>query len=482
MSEGPKLFISYSWSSPEHEEWTLRLATALREAGVDAIIDKWDLREGHDALKFMEQMISNPDIRKVIMVCDRKYAEKADGRSGGVGAEAQIISPEIYAKADQEKFVAVIAERDEHGRPFVPVYYSSRIFIDLSDEEQYARNFEQLLRWAHDRPLHIKPPLGKVPAFLEDSTALSLGTTHLSKRALDAMRSYKEYRIGAVREYTERLAENFEKLRLADGEGEFDDRVIESIESFLPYRDEAIEIFLVAAQYGNTPEVCSALHRLFEQLFPYLHRPADMTSWRERDFDNFRFIVHELFLYCAASFLKYERFDAVGYFLRQHYYVGAREGSETGMVPFSFFWEHMRSLEQRGYRLKLNSFSLRPELLETRAKNPGITFEQVMQADFTLYLRECLDSIREGRHPRWWPETLLHAHRVHGAFEVYARAQSTEYFRKISQIFDIGDKAEVAPIIEAWRNGTFRLPTFNSPFYIFDPLRLMSYNNLATRP
>src|SRR5215813_11139601 len=99
MTPNPKAFISYSWSSQEHERWVLDLATQLRESGVDVIFDKWDLKEGHDAIKFMEKMVTDPEIKKVIMVLDRTYAEKADGRKGGVGTETQIISPEIYAKA-----------------------------------------------------------------------------------------------------------------------------------------------------------------------------------------------------------------------------------------------------------------------------------------------------------------------------------------------------------------------------------------------
>jgi SEFIR domain len=47
---GPKTFISYSWTSKDHERWVLDLATALRDNGVDVILDKWDLREGHDAI------------------------------------------------------------------------------------------------------------------------------------------------------------------------------------------------------------------------------------------------------------------------------------------------------------------------------------------------------------------------------------------------------------------------------------------------
>lgn len=55
----PKLFISYSWSSPEHEAWVLNLAEELRSNGVDVVFDKWDLKEGHDAIAFMEQMVTD---------------------------------------------------------------------------------------------------------------------------------------------------------------------------------------------------------------------------------------------------------------------------------------------------------------------------------------------------------------------------------------------------------------------------------------
>jgi len=63
----------------------------------------------------MEKMVTDPEIKKVILVCDKAYADKADGRSGGVGTEARIISGEIYEKQAQDKFVAIVTGRDEHG-------------------------------------------------------------------------------------------------------------------------------------------------------------------------------------------------------------------------------------------------------------------------------------------------------------------------------------------------------------------------------
>src|SRR6266446_3808391 len=139
----PKTFISYSWTSPEHQQWVLGLATQLRENGVDVIFDKWDLKEGDDAITFMEKIVTDESIEKVIVVLDKVYAEKADGRKGGVGTETQIITPQIYKKVrDQNKFVCVISETDAEGKPFLPAYYQSRLYIDLSKEEIFAENFE----------------------------------------------------------------------------------------------------------------------------------------------------------------------------------------------------------------------------------------------------------------------------------------------------------------------------------------------------
>jgi SEFIR domain len=150
----PKAFISYSWTSDEHGQWVIDLSTQLRESGIDVILDKWDLKDGHDVNVFMEQMETDREIRKVIIVCNRRYAERSDKREGGVGTETQIITPEIYAKAKQDKFVAVVTERDEDGKPYVPVYYKSRMHIDLGDPSTYATSFERLVRWVFNKPLY----------------------------------------------------------------------------------------------------------------------------------------------------------------------------------------------------------------------------------------------------------------------------------------------------------------------------------------
>ena len=162
------------------------------------ILDKWDLREGHDAVAFMEQMVTNPDIKKVVIICDEKYASKADGRSGGVGTETQIISKEVYDRQDQNKFVAVVSHKDANDKPFLPTYYKARIYIDLSELDRYSDNLERLLRWIFDKPLYVKPEIGTMPTFLNEGEHASLGTSLLFKRCLEGLRDHKSYAEGAV--------------------------------------------------------------------------------------------------------------------------------------------------------------------------------------------------------------------------------------------------------------------------------------------
>ena len=477
--EHPKLFISYSWTSAEHEQWVINLATELRESGVDVILDKWDLKEGHDANAFMEKMVTDPDIKKVALICDHNYAEKADGRSGGVGTETQIISAEVYAKEDQNKFVAVLCERDDQGRPYLPTYYKSRIYIDLSNEDLYAKNFEQLLRWVYDKPLYIKPDIGERPAFLSELPGSSLHTSVVFRRSLDAIRNTKDYAGGALSEYFNTLVQSLEQLRIQNVEGEFDDKVVQSIDSFLPYRNEVIEIVLAVAQYRNTPDSYQKLHRFVEGLIPYLYRPEHITSWREWDFDNFYFIVHEVFLYIIACLLKYECFDGVAYLLGQHYYF-EKSDYENKMVPFSHIRQYMRSLKHRNTRLNLRRLSVRADMLEQRAKASGIPFRQLMQADFVLYIRDCLDAIRAGGYQTWWPETLLYCERHGGAFEIFARSQSKEYFNRMKCILGIRDKSDLEPLIEAYQKQQLKVPQWE--WTTFDPSILMGYSKLATKP
>lgn len=472
----PKLFISYSWSTVEHEQWVLDLATELRESGVDVILDKWDLKEGHDSVAFMEKMVTDPDISKVAVISDKTYAEKADGRAGGVGTETQIISREVYENQAQEKFVAVLPTKDENGKAYLPTYYKGRIYIDLSEPEKYAENFEKLIRWIYNKPLLSKPEIGNRPAFLNETGQISLGTTASLKRCLDALKTNKANATGSIDEYFSIFTDSLEKFRIAKQEDvELDDSIIESIEKFLPHRNELIQLLTTIAQYQPTKEIAYKTHRFIEKLIPYTERPENSTQWQNWDFDNFKFIVHEIFLYTIAIFIKHEQFEFVNELLKTPYYFAENSNrGQSAAIDFSKLRGHMGSLEHRNKRLSLRRLSLRADILKDRAKTSGIEFKSLMQADFILYLRAILES------NRWWPETLIYSTHSYGPFEIFARSTSTTYFHRAKVALGLEKKEDLTNLLHAFNQNKHQLPTWE--YESINPTILIGIDDLCTRP
>jgi hypothetical protein len=475
----PKLFVSYSWTSPDHEAWVVRLASDLRESGIDVILDKWDLKEGHDAHAFMEKMVTDPEIKKVILICDKAYAQKTDGRTGGAGAEAQIISGKIYEKLAQDKFVAVLKERDERGTAYLPAYYRSRIYIDLSDSSTFSENFEKLLRWAYDQPLYEKPTLGPKPLFLsnEKESVVLLATSSRQKRALDALRDNRSFAIPAAAEYFKLLSQEFEKLRIDSNVVPFDEAVVQSIGAFLPYRNEAITIFATIATHLDMIESRTLLHRFFEEIIPYMDRPAGVNQFREMDWDNFKFIAHELFLYAIAILIRHERFESAAYLMNNRYYVADQSrGSDNVMDSFDVIRKFMQSLVTRNERMKLGRLSVRADLLRERSLGVGIEFRHLMQADFVLFLRSRLTS--RNRFTMWFPETLLYSHS--GPFEVFARSISRRYFDRAKILLGIDRKEELEVLLKNLSESPQTFPHWQ--FESFQPGYLLGIEKLATEP
>lgn len=130
-----KVFISYSWVPESNKSWVANLAKRLESDGVEVIIDYKDLKLGYDVYAFMQRTVNDDTIDKVLIICNSGYKYKADHKQGGVGDESAIITPQIYGNAAQRKFIPVVNEKDENGKPFLPNYLSSRMYADLTDFE-----------------------------------------------------------------------------------------------------------------------------------------------------------------------------------------------------------------------------------------------------------------------------------------------------------------------------------------------------------
>ncbi|TXN06950.1 hypothetical protein FV222_03885 [Methylobacterium sp. WL103] len=233
------------------------------------------------------------------MICDKKYAEKSDQRSGGAGTEAQIISASLYTKTDQNKFVAVVRERNADGHAYLPTYYKGRIYIDLIDEARYGEEFDRLLRWIYDRPLYAKPEMGKPPAFLNLDSPVKLTTAVPLRRAVDAIKAGRDQAEAFSEQYLDVIISELNQFVLEGGGENFDEKILKSIDDFIPYRNELVEFFINVATYRPTEAMAKVIHRFFEKLIVFNY-PRDNRGYNNWSFDNFKFISNEIFCITLA--------------------------------------------------------------------------------------------------------------------------------------------------------------------------------------
>lgn len=154
----PSVFISYSHDSAEHKEWVLDFATTLRNRGIDAILDQWDLKPGDDLPHFMETQLDSADY--ILMICTEKYVEKANTGSGGVGYEKMIITSNLLSKIDDNKIIPIIRQQ---GTNSTPTFLRTKLYINFSKDKDTEYNLDELLRTLLKAPLYEKPEIGENP-------------------------------------------------------------------------------------------------------------------------------------------------------------------------------------------------------------------------------------------------------------------------------------------------------------------------------
>jgi hypothetical protein len=154
----PKVFISYSHDSQDHKKWVLDFSTRLRNNGVDATLDQWDLKPGDDLPHFMEHGLASAD--RVLMVCTEKYVEKANSGAGGVGYEKMIVTADLLKTIDSNKVIPLVRQS---GGTAVPSFLRSKLFLDFSRSDQFEFSFDELIRTLHNSPLFEKPPVSNNP-------------------------------------------------------------------------------------------------------------------------------------------------------------------------------------------------------------------------------------------------------------------------------------------------------------------------------
>ncbi len=472
----PRAFISYSWTSPEHINRVVSLAERLVGDGVDVVLDQWDLKEGHDKIVFMEKMVTDTTVNKVIVVSDRRYAEKADGREGGVGTESQIISKEVYERTEQDKFIPLVFEFDSKGQACLPTFLKSRIYIDFSSVQQSADNYERLLRTLFNKPAQQKPKLGKPPAYLsQETTTFSPNRSSLDMfiRALHEDKS--SYKALAI-EYLERFHSGLEEFKIDLPPKKLEEEFLRVFHDMLHARNELLEFYKEAFSFKDDYDLMEIIIEFLEKTLNYNYRPIDVTSWDETWFENFKIFNYESFVYLIAILIKYKRYSLIDNLLSHGYYVEAAARDYNHAIhPFTIFWSDSEILRIQNERLKSKKISPLAELIKKRATLSFLSFDEFIQADIVLLLRSLLD---DDDYTKWYPRTMIFAGWSR-ALPLFARAESEKGFASISQMLSNINRAELKLKIDNATKGVMRETLARLGFYTRISLHaLINYKNI----
>mgnify|MGYP004694839797 FL=1 len=421
--ENPKVFISYSWHPEENKIRVQRLAERLMQDGVNVILDIWDLKHGHDKYVFMEQMVKDPDIKKVLVICNEDYALKADARKGGVGTESTIMSGDIYSLAEQTKFIPILMEW-KNGEACLPTFLKSRMYIDMSSNETYELGYDQLLRDIYSKPLLRKPALGKMPSYLEADEPVLLSTAREQQKLKEKIDQSSDLQTWIAR-YCDKIIESLDQFKVTFSGGKTCD-LIELVEKSIASMQVVNNDFIAFVDTVASNSECNGKQFVdfFEKLLQYyedkdIELASSTDSWHLRN-DNYRFFNYELFLSFTAIFQKHN------YTLDYYKNKGYSSSSQVAIL--------------------MNNYG-------------SDKFASWVEVDILLYYLSLIYGKPGDRMSMWYPTLSIY----NRAFEILPKMASMRYFEKAKVMFGVADKDSFKTLIartkdELQRDAYHRIP------------------------
>ena len=439
LTRTPKVFISYSWSSSKE---VIYLAEKLLANGVDVVLDKWNLKEGQDKYAFMEQCVNDPDIDRVLIYSNEVYARKANERAGGVGDETVIISGEVYGRTKQEKFIPIVAEKDDNGEPCLPTYIKSRIYIDLSDDKNFDNEFEKLLRNIFDKPLYKKPPLGNKPKWLEDDSISHFSLQEQLRRLNKASNFSVQNRLidDFIEQYIIELKKYFNKDTIEVKQ------VYDGFVSMKSIRDIFLDFLdvLYGLECDFADVICKALEKIYNtSLSAEFHSPGEKHA-RHISFEIYKIHIWELFI-CIITFLRHkERYKDIHNILNNTFFLNKSvSNGNIEAVRYLEFYHWSKAIEEyKKFTSSPNRYTLLgDELCCMREKLPIYTKKNLAATDIFLCQ---VSSVFDG-YNSWFPITYPYAETE---LEEWIKMKSKKHCCKMYELFGVTSIAELKELIK----------------------------------
>ena len=437
----PNVFMSYSWTSKEHQLEVMEFATDLMEKGqMNVILDVWDARDGDDLNYFMEKNVKSPDTDFVLVILDECYKIKADNREGGVGTETVILSEEVYNHVENSKVLPIIWELDENGNPFLPYYLSSRKYFDFVND--YEDEFERLIRVIHNLPKYPKPKIGRLSEDFKEQKSICPDLKKHSKMNFSRILSVKSIDVVVeefLNDYLNELKElNINSTLIRDNFKLYDE-ILNCIKNYTYLRNYFIDFFekIIKSKDNQNLDI-----DLIKEFFVDLYDLTKHSNDGKRKYQHYiiyDFILRELFLYVVTIGLKNRNYIFLDNLLNSPYYFD----NEIDDVDAQNFM----NLDNRGeihindeinkcfYFAENKKISLGLGYLFISRLHNNYQQDDFVDADLLCCYISYLNFYNKEYHYDWFP--FSYPYKQSRNFKLFRRLSSKNHFLKVKGLLDV---------------------------------------------
>lgn len=374
---------------------------------MEVIIDEYDLKGGQDVMAFMEKLRTDKSISHVLVMCDQSYVSKADGRSKGVGIEAQIISPDVYKEVGQTRVLPVVMERTSDGDACLPTFLQSRLYFDFSSPEAMHREWERLGRHLWGKPMRTKPSKGTEPKYLSEASGgrfVGLKSTWLALRI--ALHDDKPKMAVLRHELLDCFESEMLDSTIQPADADSGDALMNYWDACLAVQNEAREVLL---DWVLTESRIDAERAAAKCVIPLLERINAIPRTKEATpgpnpaaVDAMAVFGYEMSLYCTACLMEADSPSAIRHLLA-HPFSDRSAYKQQLHTCMSEFCHYSRFMEVWNSKQKTNWISPIAQRIFDRCSHPIINQAKLVESEGLLFLANTLQD------KDWYPYTAVYA-------------------------------------------------------------------------
>ncbi|GJM34235.1 MAG: hypothetical protein DHS20C18_32360 [Saprospiraceae bacterium] len=135
-----KVFISYKWEDDAQNMWVENLAKDLRIAGIDALLDKWEVSFGDSFTDYMTSKINEANaVLFIITPASVKAVEAPENEGGAVKFEMQMATARKIS-GEKMRLIGIYRSGDKP-----PHHLRDRRYSDFRDDSKYFKNLHELI-------------------------------------------------------------------------------------------------------------------------------------------------------------------------------------------------------------------------------------------------------------------------------------------------------------------------------------------------